>query len=314
MRIFLLDDSDALGRYISNVKPADAHCDVFCVEPSYYGKRESLDDFFHAILMEDAWRMAGDVQGGESDSLKSLMGNASDEYLFLIHVNLKPTKFSTRQDQEGIELLKHIRLTGKDDLGEGRHAHVVLYSFEDQLELLKRKPGNLIMLSEGVTFLRLPDGLNTFRDIATLTDLSSQKPGGVHLQVASQTLRALPASLIQAIQTRWRRLLAHELQPGKPFAAALREASGTIASDGIATEAQRTALTRAWLEVQQHLYPVPTGMDDSVADLLPLIQDLDDWVQKACRRCLDLAFTPNAGLNCLEKIVISLLETESSLR
>lgn len=314
MRIFLLDDSDALGRYISTAKSANAHCDVFCVDPRYYGSRESLDEFFHAILTEGVWQLAGDAHGNEHHSLKSLIDNASEERLFLIHVNLKPTTFSTRQEQEGIELLKHIRLTDKDELGEGRNAHVVLYSFEEQLELLKRKPGNLILLSEGVTFLRLPDGLNTFRDIATLTDLSSQKPVGMPVCVSSQALRALPASLIQAIQTRWRRLLTHELLPGKPFATALRKASGTIVSDGIATEAQRTALARAWLEVQQHLYPVPAGMDDPVAGLLPLIQDLDDWVQKACRRCLDLAFTPNAGLNCLEKIVISLLETESSLR
>lgn len=172
MNIFLLDDSDALERYISKAKPAGAGFKVFCVDPSYYGSKESLDDFFHAILNKKVWRIAGNVQGEESQSLKSLMGNASEKCLFLIYVNLKPTEYSTRQDQEGIELLKHIRLTDKDELGEGRNTHVVLYSFEDQLELLKRKPGNLIMLSEGVTFLRLPDGLNTMATPAELVKLA----------------------------------------------------------------------------------------------------------------------------------------------
>lgn len=175
MKMFLLDDSDALGRYISKVQPAGSECKVFCVDSSYYGKRESLDDFLHAILNNNVWQLAGDAHGNEHHSLKSLMGNVSDECLFLIHVNLKPTKFSTRQDQEGIELLKHIRLTDKAELDDGRNTHVILYSFEDQLELLKRKPGNLIMLSEGVTFFRLPDGLNQMATPAELAKFADKR-------------------------------------------------------------------------------------------------------------------------------------------
>ncbi|MCI0559217.1 MAG: hypothetical protein MN733_12040, partial [Nitrososphaera sp.] len=104
MRIFLLDDSDALGRYISKAKPTGEDCDIFCVDPSNYEQEGSVDDFFHVILTEDAWRTTGDNQGF---SLKSLMGNSIDKCLFLIHVNLKTKKNTFRQDQEGIELLKH---------------------------------------------------------------------------------------------------------------------------------------------------------------------------------------------------------------
>jgi CheY-like chemotaxis protein len=178
VKILLLDDSDALGRYIVKEKPAGVDFDVYCVDPTYYGRGGSVDDFFHAILTESAWRTTGDAQGNGKHSLTSLTGETSANCLFLIHVNLKPAKTSARQDQEGLELLKHIRLTDKDELGDGRNTHVVLYSFEDQVALLKRKPVNLVMLSEGVTFVRLPDGLNKIADPTDLSRLAD-KPADV---------------------------------------------------------------------------------------------------------------------------------------
>lgn len=173
MKIFLLDDSEALGRYISRAIPAGENCGVYCVSSEYYEREQNLNQFFHALLTEEAWRRDSDTQ---SVGLKSLIGKASEKHVFLIHVNHKRTKSALRQDQEGVELLKHIRLT--EELGDYRNSHVVLYSFEEQLQLLNRKPGNLILLSEGVTFFRLPDNLEDMANPEKLANLAD-KPAHV---------------------------------------------------------------------------------------------------------------------------------------
>jgi hypothetical protein len=122
-------------------------------------------------------------------------------------------------------------------------------------------------------------------------------------------------NLMQALHARRRHFLVHELQSEKPFAAAIRNATNTITSDGAATEVQRKALARAWVEVQEHFRPLPWALADPVvADLSSLILDLECWVQKACSGSLDLVFKVNAGLERLEKIVVGLLEAESSPR
>ena len=78
--------------------------------------------------------------------------------VFLIHAHACFTRDVHRQDMQGVELLKHIRLTPW--LGNARSWHAIVYSFEPLEQVLARKPGNLILKSPGVTFLRLPDALD----------------------------------------------------------------------------------------------------------------------------------------------------------
>jgi hypothetical protein len=78
--------------------------------------------------------------------------------LYLIHAHGKFTNQANRQDLEGVELLKHIRLT--DWLGALQRWHAIVYSFEPLEDILRRRPGDLILTSPSVTFLRLPDALN----------------------------------------------------------------------------------------------------------------------------------------------------------
>ncbi|MCI0611595.1 response regulator, partial [bacterium] len=186
IKIFLLDDSDAIGRYISKLKnERSPQFTVYCVDSKRYETEKSIDTFSHAVLTEDVWRLAcveenptptqpNDDRDKKDtvDSLLSLTKNCPDG-MFLFNINLKTTPFSFRQDQNGVELLKHIRLT--EELGDARNLHAVLYSFEAQLELLKRKPGNLIMLSEGVTFHRLPDRLHEWTTVTQLSKLAVKR-------------------------------------------------------------------------------------------------------------------------------------------
>ena len=79
--------------------------------------------------------------------------------ILLIHANgLFTSSAARRQSSEGVELLKHIRLTTW--LGEMRKWHAIVYSFEPMEHILRRRPGNLILTSPGVTFLRLPEALD----------------------------------------------------------------------------------------------------------------------------------------------------------
>lgn len=173
MNIFLFDESEALGHYIAKGKPVGEELGIYWISPSNYGQAGSVDDFFQTILTENVWQFAGDARGDGKTTLVKLVNNNCKDTIFLVHVNLKATTFSARQDQEGIELLKHIRLT--EAMGNGRNTHVVLYSFEEQLNLLKRKPGNLIMMSGAVSFLRLPEGLNDLRNPQKLAKLSGTR-------------------------------------------------------------------------------------------------------------------------------------------
>jgi CheY-like chemotaxis protein len=77
---------------------------------------------------------------------------------FLIHANGVFTPDGRRQDLQGVELLKHIRLTRW--LGSVRTWHALVYSFEPLEQIFRRTPGNLILLSPGVTFVRLPEALD----------------------------------------------------------------------------------------------------------------------------------------------------------
>jgi hypothetical protein len=168
MKIFLLDDSDVLGNYLYN-KLVGTDCQVYWLKSDFVNQDISIDEFFHTVFLKKAWQSAHSSE----HSLLLLTEKDYTNCLFLINVNLKINKHSTRQHQEGIELLKHIRLT--EELGDGRNTHVILYSFEEQLQLLKRKPENLIMLSEGVTFFRLPEGLEQWANPKKLSEFAGKR-------------------------------------------------------------------------------------------------------------------------------------------
>lgn len=68
--------------------------------------------------------------------------------LFLINVNFKTDAIS-RADNAGILLLKYLRLYNLEQ-------HCVLYSFLSREQLMMQDPHNLIIFSEGVTFVRMP--------------------------------------------------------------------------------------------------------------------------------------------------------------
>lgn len=79
------------------------------------------------------------------------------EGLFLINAHGRFARGAHRQDLQGVEVLKHIRLTPW--LGSARGWHAIVYSLEPLDDILSRKPGDLVLKSRGVTFLRLPSAL-----------------------------------------------------------------------------------------------------------------------------------------------------------
>lgn len=72
----------------------------------------------------------------------------SQDDVILINLNLEVGK-NTRQLHKGVKLLKLLRL-------EKYHAHCILYSFQNFLQILKSNPLNSILHSKGVTFIQLP--------------------------------------------------------------------------------------------------------------------------------------------------------------
>jgi CheY-like chemotaxis protein len=94
--------------------------------------------------------------------------------LYLIHAHGKFTNQANRQDLEGVELLKHIRLT--DWLGALQSWHAIVYSFEPLENILRRKPGDLILTSPGVTFLRLPNALDLEAAVRKAYEMRKEAP------------------------------------------------------------------------------------------------------------------------------------------
>jgi CheY-like chemotaxis protein len=143
----------------------------------------SLDDWFNVLA--ESWAANKSLAGGSAG-------------VFLIHANGQFTGLVNRQDLQGVEILKHIRLT--DLPGDMRTWHAIVYSFEPLEHILRRKPGNLILSSPGVTFLRLPDCLElesavrivheTKQERPTLQDLA-QKP--FHRAILDRTFRPFVA-------------------------------------------------------------------------------------------------------------------------
>ncbi|MEI8272542.1 MAG: hypothetical protein WCG08_07955 [Paludibacter sp.] len=76
----------------------------------------------------------------------------NDTDLFLINVNYK-TADITRSENAGILLLKYIRLYHFKQ-------HCVLYSFLSKEQLIQMDIKNLIIFSEGVSFIRMPEDLD----------------------------------------------------------------------------------------------------------------------------------------------------------
>lgn len=180
MKIFVFDDGDALVQLLVSGAVVGQDSDVYYLPPETYRGHKSIDEFFLGALETKNWRNARPSLGGGSYSLKTLAQNTADSMvaLFLIHVNVKLSAHSCRQDEDGIELLKHIRLT--EGLGEWRKAHVAICSFEDPQALLRRKPQNLIFLSEGTTFLRLPEAIDHLHGTAYLAALAEKKADIIH--------------------------------------------------------------------------------------------------------------------------------------
>lgn len=104
---------------------------------------DSLDDWFFGLAKD--WTCNKNI-------------TCASAGLYLIHAHGCFTKLANRQDLEGVEILKHIRLTNW--LGQMRQWHALIYSFEPLEDILRKKPGDLILASHDVTFIRLPDALD----------------------------------------------------------------------------------------------------------------------------------------------------------
>lgn len=151
MRVFVIDDTGSSLEPLG--KAAGENCDIYWIDDALYRSSETIDDFVGRILTDNVWK--GTPVSAEHGACLTELVPKDSVAIFIIHVHAKVTKYSYRQSQDGVEVLKHIRLT--EEIGHLRNAHVVLCSFEDPVALLTRKPGNLIILSKGTTVLRLPD-------------------------------------------------------------------------------------------------------------------------------------------------------------
>jgi len=109
---------------------------------------------------------------------KQIFENYADTELFLIYVNYK-TENIARADNAGILLLKYLRLNHYNQ-------HCVLYTFLSREQLMAQDIRNLIIFSEGVTFIRMPEDLNQIdfeklKDKKAPDDLSAYFRGEVDL-------------------------------------------------------------------------------------------------------------------------------------
>lgn len=167
MKIFIVDDCNWLSKTFESraceFKNAGSTLKIYSLPDGSCLKSKGIDEFFDRAWETKSWVDNDPGFAGSKKSLRELTENDKDgETIFLVGLNAKLSSLSYRQDQNGVELLKHIRLT--DELGALRNAHVVLYSFETVGSLLGRNPGNLMALSAGTTLLRLPEGMEKLLD------------------------------------------------------------------------------------------------------------------------------------------------------
>jgi len=152
--ILLVEDNVALGHALR--QRWHGTC-ILEPQPFEDGKGEcrNVDDYFARALAP------------------ALKRHADDRGLVLVvNLNLKVCGRSLRFDEDGVELVKHVRLT--PSLGGGRTCHAVLYTFERTADLLLRRPGNLVICSTGVTLVRLPEE-SRLLDRETLSQLASAR-------------------------------------------------------------------------------------------------------------------------------------------
>lgn len=106
--------------------------------------------------------------------------------LIFINIDLK-LRNGRRQDQTGVDVLKYFRLIESSypsqSVGEvinrARDAHCLMYSLRTREELLKQRPENVILMSEGTTFIRLPSdfvGLDLKKSSEQKAELNSLGP------------------------------------------------------------------------------------------------------------------------------------------
>ena len=178
MRVFIVDDCNWLPKSLesraSGIRNAGNPLKIYSLPDGCYRESHGIDEVFLQICEDRSWVDNNPGRAGGKKSLRDLTENDEDgEAIFLVGLNAKLSSLSYRQDQDGVELLKHIRLT--EELGALRNAHVVLYSFETVGALLRRKPGNLMALSDGTTLLRLPEGIDELLDPEWLRKVALRK-------------------------------------------------------------------------------------------------------------------------------------------
>lgn len=164
IKVFVIDDTASSLEPLG--KAAGEDCEIYWLDDVVYQSSETIDKFVGRILTDSVWRGMPD-RSMPAGHLTELAPTTDSVAIFVIHVHARVTVNSYRQSQDGVEVLKHIRLT--EELGSLRTAHVVLCSFEDPVALLARKPGNLIILSKGTTVLRLPDSKRELEQHGYLT-------------------------------------------------------------------------------------------------------------------------------------------------
>lgn len=178
MKVFIVDDCNWLSKSLesraSEIRNAGNPLKIYSLPDVCCRESHGIDDFFDRAWEGKNWVDNNPGFAGGKKSLRELTENDKDgETIFLVGLNAKLSSLSFRQEQDGVELLKHIRLT--EELGALRNAHVVLYSFETVGSLLSRKPGNLMALSAGTSLLRLPEGMEKMLDLEWLRNAALRK-------------------------------------------------------------------------------------------------------------------------------------------
>jgi CheY-like chemotaxis protein len=98
-----------------------------------------------------------DQVGGNASEMISLIDQKNKPDLFLININYSYANIR-RTDNAGIMLLKQLRLCGYRE-------HCVIYSFLSREQLMVMDWRNMIIFSEGVTFVRMPFDLESLDKI-----------------------------------------------------------------------------------------------------------------------------------------------------
>ena len=128
---------------------------------------DSLDDYF-----------ANEAHG--------LLAKMKDEHIvFVIEAHIRLTNSSRATDYEGIECLKHIRLTrdlnweedtdGKPKKRSLGRSHAIVHSWAPLPKILAAKPGNLILCTEGVTLVPTFHVQHLLKDSKRLNTLSQKQ-------------------------------------------------------------------------------------------------------------------------------------------